>query len=147
MTRRRIDTTAHSSAWYLRRPPPLRGAMRIAAGTAIAIIGAIRPMHGQVPAATPADSVRVQNNIFHQLFAGITLTPDQGVQAQKIIAKTYYEQVALSPAMDCTGWKMLVALQDQRDSTLRAMLVSDSDKAKFDRNAAAAHPVPCVPRE
>lgn len=118
----------------------------MAAGTAIAIIVAIRPAHAQELAATPADSVLVQRNIFHQLFAGITLTPDQRARAQAVIAKTYHEQEALGPITSCTGWKVLVALQDQRDSTLRAMLAMDSDKARFDRHAAAAHPGPCVTR-
>jgi len=81
------------------------------------------------------------------LVAGITLTPNQRARAQTIIATTYYEQRALGPIASCLGWKMLVALRDQRDSALRAMLASDSDKAKFDRHAAAAHPGPCVPRE
>ncbi len=121
--------------------------MRIAAGTAIAIIGAIRPLHAQVPVATPADSVTVQKNILHDLFAGIALTPEQRLRAQTIIAKTYHEQQALGPITSCTGWKMLIALQDRRDSTLRAMLDSDSDKAKFDGHAAAARPERCVPRE
>ncbi len=89
----------------------------------------------------------VQKNILRQLLAGIILTPSRRARAEAMVAKTYYEQGALSPITSCTRWKLLVALQDRRDSALRAMLATDADKAKFDRNAAAAHPGPCVPHD
>jgi hypothetical protein len=112
------------------------------------MIVALCQVDAQVPAATPADSVSVRNNIFHHLFAGITLSPEQRARAEAIIREAYNEQEALGHITSCVGWKVLVALQDRRDSTLRAMLAMESDKARFDRHAAAAHPGPCVfPRE
>ncbi len=125
----------------------LRNTMCVAVATATALFYASRPMYAQVPAATPADSVVVQKNILHKLFAGITLTPRQRTRAQAVIAKTYHQQEALMPITSCAGRQTLVALQDQRDSMLRAMLTSDSDRAKFDRHAAAVRPEPCVQRD
>jgi hypothetical protein len=93
-----------------------------------------------VRAAGPADSVRVWRVIFDRLFDGIALTPEAEANARRVIRDTDVKQAALLPITEDAGWGELIALQDRRDSVLKAMLASDADRSRFERNAAPMRP-------
>lgn len=96
--------------------------------------------HAQARAATTADSTLVRDNIYRRLFDGIELSADLQRQARLEIAECHTAQQSILPITSDLKWRQLVALQDQRDSTLQALLTDAGDRKRFARNAEAMRP-------
>lgn len=96
--------------------------------------------NAQIPAATPADSARVAQAIYEQLFTGIKLDDKHRKIAFDQITDTRRKQHALLPITSNDQFKEYVALQAQRDSVLRLLLPAGATRSRFDRNAKAMWP-------
>jgi hypothetical protein len=89
----------------------------------------------QVEAASPGDSLTIRKNVFQRLFNGITLTPPQRTEAERLIAAADRQNWAQMHVDINEGWEKLIQIQAQRDSALRTLLSNDADRGRFDANA------------
>src|SRR5207249_469478 len=87
----------------------------------------------------PQDVPRRVDVVFHRLFDGIALTPEQEAKARDLLTQLQTEQVAQDQIVlqGMRSWfpKRAVLLA-QRDSALRALLTSDADRTAFDARIA-----------
>jgi hypothetical protein len=96
--------------------------------------------------ATQADSLLIRHNIYRELFAGITLTPDQRAQAEGVIADADRTSWPTAPFANCADMhKWYNANTETRDSTLLGLLKTAADSAKFAHRAATFIMGPCPP--
>lgn len=89
----------------------------------------------QEVAARASDSVQVANAIYKELFAGIKLNAGDSTTAHRLIVQTFVRQLSL-PMREGASRARFRALQEQRDSVLRLLIVSPEDRATFDRRAS-----------
>ena len=78
---------------------------------------------------------------FRLIYDGIALTPDQEAQARGILTRLFVAAIAQDLAVTAASLKTLPqrqALRAERDSTLRALLTNDADRATFDARVAAS---------
>lgn len=87
--------------------------------------------------ATP--QAEMSQRIYDHLFNGIALSPERRVQALHII-DTEGEQQRLVRGPVLVSWPRRIDLNANRDSELRALLVSDSDRARFDVRSLESRP-------
>lgn len=90
---------------------------------------------------TIADSNVVAENVLRRLFRDIALTSEQTDLALSIIKETFREQMSALDRDRQNGVDPRPAamrLRAQRDSLLRAILRSESDRSLFDRNASSS---------
>lgn len=82
------------------------------------------------------DSTIVSERIYRRLFEGVRLSADDEKRALAIIRLTFQKSMAIGLA-DGSPWEKQKALIVQRDSTLRALIRSRSDREVFDKHTAA----------
>jgi Spy/CpxP family protein refolding chaperone len=97
---------------------------------------AVSPAHAQRPVADRAPAAapeQILEFLVSRLYRGISLTKEQTAKVKEIIDKSLAEQQALDfGAIDFREKR--AAILDRRNSAFRAILSSDSEKAKFDTN-------------
>ena len=96
--------------------------------------------------ATRADSVMIRHNIYRELFAGITLTPERRARVEVVIADA--DRKSWTPPDFPTCAKMRdwrIGQAAPRDSTLFPMKTTAADSAKFATRAATFILDPCPP--
>lgn len=102
----------------------------------------IAPTEGNmaVRAADPATPVaEMAGRAYANIFNGITLDPDRSVRARAIIENEMAQQRVLAgPGL--VIWPRRIALNAARDAELRALLTSESDRAKFDVRSLEGRP-------
>ena len=93
------------------------------------------------------DSNLVARNVMRRLFDQIPLSAKQQAEATAIIKRTWREQFAPKSGTTANQVERGRALNAGRDSTLKTLLKSESDRALFERNAAAlAEGTPRLPK-
>ena len=102
----------------------------------VAPIGTETRFGGPVPAmrsGTPRSEF--VDSVFNRLFNGITLTAEQEARARALLANLERQQIAQDQIALGSAARDLArrnAFQAERDSTLRALLTSDADRAVLD---------------
>lgn len=93
-----------------------------------------------VRAADPGTPASVMTGrIYHNLFNSIKLPADREAQAMEIIQATQTKQGTMrGPGI--AVFPLIIAASAERDVQLRALLTSDSDRARFDQRANEGHP-------
>ncbi len=90
-----------------------------------------------MPAADPSTPAEVMAlRVLDNLFVTIALAPRQRLAALAIIEQSLAEQAAVPRGPVLAVRPLYMKIQDRRDLALRALLASDSDRAKFDVRAA-----------
>jgi beta-lactamase regulating signal transducer with metallopeptidase domain len=96
---------------------------------------------------TPVRLTRVSHGVedvvdqaFHLIYDGIALTPEQVGQARGILTRLFEAALAQDAIVQAAALRTLPqrqALLAERDSTLRALLTNDADRATLDARLAA----------
>ena len=94
-------------------------------------------------AASAGDSMLIRENIYRELFAGITVSPEQKARAQQVIAVAERKGSRVLPFHNCDERQVLVDLVARRDSTLLAMMTNSADSAMFAKHAESFVMGPC----
>jgi hypothetical protein len=97
-----------------------------------------------VAAATPGSSKLIEQNIYRELFGGITQSSEQRAKAQAIIAMAEKKMSPVEPPWhSCDERQKLLDIQAQRDSLLLSMMNTAHDSAMFSKHAATFLMGPC----
>ena len=100
-------------------------------------------VQAQVPKATAADSVLVANNIYNRLFDGVAMSSDQRARALAIIRKDFLAKVELQlHERGNAAWAKTQELTVHRDSALKALITSSTDRKIFEQHAKSGFPRP-----
>ncbi|MEO7043001.1 MAG: hypothetical protein ABI035_12125 [Gemmatimonadaceae bacterium] len=110
----------------------------------VAAFFAVAPLSAQVVRrATAGDSLLIRDNVYRELFAGITVSPAQKTRAQEVIAISQRQEMKVGPFHNCEERQVLVDVIARRDSTLLAMMTNAADSAKFAKHAESFVMGPC----
>jgi hypothetical protein len=107
--------------------------MRVVLFAAVFALSLTRAASAQAAKAS-TDVDLIVHNIYGRLFSGITLQPTEKAKVMAVIWQTQADQMAIRPSS--TAYAQVTRLQEQRDSTLRAILADSASRAKFDEHAS-----------
>jgi len=110
--------------------------MRILALVVLIVVSST-PCHAQPrPRARLADSNVVADNVFQSLFGGIRLSEEQKQRARAIILETWRRQFEPKEGSLTERVRRSNALNMRRDSLLKELIPSQSDRRLFEERAA-----------